>query len=323
MSEIDVNDVSKAYGSVQALDGLSLSVDRGSSVGVFGTNGAGKTTLFKLLVGLDRPDEGAIRVCGADPTSGLRVRERVRYLPEQTGFPPTLTGREILSFHARVRSVPTGRRDRHVERVLRTVGLREAADRRVGGYSNGMNRRLGLGTALIGGPAVLLLDEPTAGLDPEGIAAFHDVVSSLTAQTDITLVFSSHALSEIERLCDRAVIVADGHVAADGPVESLRRDAAEGVTLSLVLSDSDDVAPAAETVRAADANATVSRRGATLEIECPREAAYDLLTAVGERSDLDRFEVSEPGLEAAFYEAVGADRSPPDRTKHGAGGELP
>jgi len=307
MNVIDVDDVSKAYGDVQALDGLSLSVERGATLGVFGTNGAGKTTLFKLLVGLNRPDEGSVSVAGADPTDGTAVRERVRYLPEHAGFPPSLTGREVLRFHARMRSVPREDRAHHVERILHTVGLADAADRRVGGYSNGMNRRLGLGTALVGEPAVLILDEPTAGLDPDGIRAFHEVVEALAAETDVTIVFSSHALGEIQRLCSAAVIVADGQVATAGPVEELRRAAADEVTVSLSLASEAAASDAATDLGDHEAVSSVSRSGADVTARTTPADAYDLLTAVGEGANIDRFEVREPGLEAAFHEAVGAD----------------
>lgn len=304
---IEITDVSAAYGDVQALDGVSLSVGRGEAVGVFGTNGAGKTTLFKLLVGLNRPDEGTVRVAGTDPADGNRVRELVRYLPEHAGFPANLTGREVLRFHARVRGVPSEDRDHHIRRILATVGLADAADRRVGGYSNGMNRRLGLGTALVGEPAVLILDEPTAGLDPDGIRAFHEVVESLAAETDVTIVFSSHALGEIQRLCSEAVIVADGQVATAGPVEELRRAAADQVTVSLSLASEAAASDAATDLGDHEAVSSVSRAGAAVTARTAPTDAYDLLTAVGEGYDIDRFEVREPGLEAAFHEAVGAD----------------
>ncbi len=309
MNVIEVDGVSKAYGDVQALDGLSLSVEQGATLGVFGTNGAGKTTLFKLLVGLNRPDDGSVSVAGADPTDGTAVRERVRYLPEHAGFPPSLTGREVLRFHARMRSVPREDRAHHVERILHTVGLADAADRRVGGYSNGMNRRLGLGTALVGEPAVLILDEPTAGLDPDGIRAFHEVVESLAAETDVTIVFSSHALGEIQRLCSEAVIIADGQVATAGPVEELRRAAADEVTVSLSLASEAAASDVAGMLRDHEAASSVTRTGVDLTVTAAPTDAYDLLTAVGEGYDIDRFEVREPGLEAAFHEAVGADDS--------------
>ncbi|MFC7021016.1 MULTISPECIES: ABC transporter ATP-binding protein [Haloarcula] len=315
MNAIDIEDVTKRYGDVQALDGLSLSVERGTTLGVFGTNGAGKTTLFKLLVGLNRPDDGTVRVAGLDPADGTAVRERVRYLPEHAGFPPNLTGREILRFHARMRSVPGEQRAHHVERILHTVGLAEAADRPVSGYSNGMNRRLGLGTTLVGDPAVLILDEPTAGLDPEGIQAFHDIVESLAAETEVTIVFSSHALSEIEQLCDQAVVVADGRVAMRGPVETLRRAAGDEVTIRLTLADADEAQRATATLRDDPHAENVAWNGPRLEATCHPDAAYDLLTGVQSRYDVDRFEVREPGLEAAFHEAVGtASRAPRPET---------
>ncbi|MFC6865291.1 ATP-binding cassette domain-containing protein [Halomicroarcula sp. GCM10025817] len=325
MNAIDIEDVTKRYGDVQALDGLSLSVERGTTLGVFGTNGAGKTTLFKLLVGLNRPDDGTVRVAGLDPADGPAVRERVRYLPEHAGFPPNLTGREILRFHTRMRSVPAEKRAHHVERILHTIGLAEAADRPVSGYSNGMNRRLGLGTALVGDPSVLVLDEPTAGLDPEGIQAFHDIVESLAAETEVTIVFSSHALSEIEQLCDEAVVVADGRVAMQGPVEVLRRATGDEVTVRLTLADADEAQAATATLRDEASAGSVSRTGPRLEVTCRPDSAYDLLTIVQQRHAVDRFEVREPGLEAAFHEAVGTasttsgpDASPGDA----AGGET-
>ncbi|WP_336338865.1 ABC transporter ATP-binding protein [Haloarcula brevis] len=329
MNVIEVDDVSKAYGDVQALDGLTLAVERGTTLGVFGTNGAGKTTLFKLLAGLNRPDEGNVSVAGTDPTDETAVRERVRYLPEHAGFPPSLTGREILRFHARMRSVPREDRARHVERILHTVGLADAADRRVGGYSNGMNRRLGLGTALVGEPAVLVLDEPTAGLDPDGIRAFHGVVEALATETDVTIVFSSHALGEIQRLCEEAVVVADGRVAAAGPVEELRRAAADEVTLSLSLASESTAVDAAALLRDHGSATSVARAGTDVTATAAPADAYDLLTAVGGTCDIDRFEVREPGLEAAFHEAVGAadgdDRTGADSTAtaatEDAGGE--
>ncbi|MDS0277464.1 ABC transporter ATP-binding protein [Halomicroarcula sp. S1AR25-4] len=308
MSVIDIDDVSKAYGEVQALDGLSLSVDRGTTLGVFGTNGAGKTTLFKLLAGLNRPDSGEVTVAGGDPTE-TAVRGRVRYLPEDAGFPPNLTGREILRFHARVRSTPAERREHHVERVLDTVGLTTAADRRVGGYSNGMNRRLGLGTALVGRPEILVLDEPTAGLDPEGIRAFHEVIESLSNETDVTIVFASHALSEIERLCTDAAVVVDGDVAVAGPVESLRCAAGDAVTVRLTLSTLTAAEDAASHLRRQGATGSVTRAGTVVEADCLPAAAYDLVCGLGPDYDVERFAVREPGLEAAFHEAV--DAAPP------------
>jgi Cu-processing system ATP-binding protein len=220
---IELEDVTVRYGDVTALDGVSLSVSHGEALGLIGTNGAGKTTLFRLLVGHESPDSGAVRVAGHDPTAGPAVREAVGYLPETSGFRDALTGREVLRLHARLRGVSASARSERVARTLATVGLAEAADRRVGDYSNGMARRLGLATALVADPAVLLLDEPTAGLDPNGVTAFDRLVGSLAERTDTTVVVCSHVLSVVERLCDRVAVLEDGVIRERGAVADLRR----------------------------------------------------------------------------------------------------
>jgi Cu-processing system ATP-binding protein len=225
---IDATDVQKTYADVIALDGLSLSVPSGSAFGILGTNGAGKSTLFRLLVGHDRPDSGRITVGGTDVTKGgRRIRERVGYLPEQVGFPDGLTGREVLGVHRAIRGLPSdGRISRAVERVGLTA---DEADRRVSGYSNGMQRRLGLATVLLPAPDVLILDEPTAGLDPRGVDEFHDIVEEIANETDATVVFCSHVLPEVERLCDRAAVLHEGQVRASGSIDELAAAADVGV----------------------------------------------------------------------------------------------
>ncbi|WP_096393465.1 ABC transporter ATP-binding protein [Halorubrum trapanicum] len=221
---IDATDVRKAYGDVTALDGLSLSIPSGSTFGIVGTNGAGKSTLFRLLVGHDRPDAGTVSVGGIDVTEdGRRIRERVGYLPEDIGFPDGLSGREVLGVHRATRGLPKdGRTAEAIERVGLTA---DEADRRVSGYSNGMGRRLGLATVLLPDPDVLILDEPTAGLDPRGVDEFHAIVEEITTETDATVVFCSHVLGEVERLCDRVAVLHDGRVRAAGPVDELAAEA--------------------------------------------------------------------------------------------------
>jgi Cu-processing system ATP-binding protein len=300
---IAVRDATKTYGEVTALDGVSLTVERDETLGVVGTNGAGKSTLFRLLVGHERPDAGTVRVAGRAPSDGVRVRERVGYLPENASFHPALTGREVLRFHARQRGVDAV--DRRVDQVLATVGLADAADRRVGGYSNGMNRRLGLGTALVGSPPVLLLDEPTAGLDPEGVAAFDDVLSRIRDETPVTIVVTSHVLDEVASLCDRVAVFDDGRLATTGSVAALTRATADSVTVRLHLGDATPADAAA--LQDVVPSATVeTRRPDAVAFTVAREGAFDLVSAARERLDLAAFEVEEPGLDAVFHDAVDA-----------------
>ncbi|WP_226005198.1 ABC transporter ATP-binding protein [Natrinema salinisoli] len=302
---ITITDVHKRYGDVVALDGPSFEVPSGSTFGVLGTNGAGKTTLFKLLVGHDSPDAGRIEVGGLDvETAGHRVRERVGYMPEHSGFPSRMTGREVLDVHARLRGL-ADRRERIAE-CLELVGLPDAADRAVSGYSNGMARRLGLASVLLSRPPVLVLDEPTAGLDPRGVAAFHRIVERIDRDTEATVVVSSHVLSEIERLCEDVAILQDGRLRATGSIDDLRQGVDDRVTV--VCQPADDRAALLEAVQG---RGDVTDTGDTIEITCERQAAFDLVAALGERRDLvDGFEVREPGLEAAFHEALADDTEP-------------
>jgi Cu-processing system ATP-binding protein len=301
MNAIELDDVTKRYGSVTALEGVTLSVEHGRTVGLLGTNGAGKTTLFRHLVGHETPDSGRIEVAGRSPEAGSAVRERVGYLPERPGFDDALTAREVLAFHAELRGVPAAERDRRVERVLATVGLSEAADRPTGGFSKGMTRRLGLGTVLVGTPSVLLLDEPTAGLDPRGVETFHDVVETLAAGSEVTVVFSSHALAEVEQLCDDVLLLDDGRVRVHGPVDDLRL--ADGrVTVALRLADPGDAGRAGEAARTVGGVRGIEpgRDGRRLRIDCERTAAFDVLATVRETVDLGGFEVREPDLREVF-----------------------
>ncbi|WP_255171576.1 ABC transporter ATP-binding protein [Natrononativus amylolyticus] len=307
--KITITDVHKRYGDVVALDGLSLTIPSGSTFGVLGTNGAGKSTLFGLLVGHDRPDEGTIEVGGLDvEEAGHRVRERVGFLPEHSGFPASLTGREVLSTHARIRGLED-RRER-IDEVLDLVGLADAADRAVSGYSNGMGRRLGLAAALLPEPPVLVLDEPTAGLDPRGVSAFHEIIRRIGRETDATVVLSSHVLDEVERLCDEIAVLHDGRLRTAGAVDELC--ATDSTVTVRVWAPDGEAKPRLreavatyleETAAGGDLEAT----GGALEVTCERDLAFDLVSRL--ESDLvGRFEVREPGLEAAFHRAL--DDSP-------------
>lgn len=296
--KIHAEQVRKKYGSVTALDGLSLEIPAGSTFGILGTNGAGKTTLFKLLVGLDRPDEGRLSIGGRDVTeAGVELRESVGYLPEHVGFPPALTGREVLAFHARMRGLP---RDGRIEDALDTVGLSaSAADRAVSGYSNGMRRRLGVAAAVLPRPAVIVFDEPTAGLDPRGVAEFHRIVDRVRTETGATVVLSSHVLSEIERLCDRVALLDRGQVVAAGTVEQLVD--ADDVTVRLRPADTTEVDYVTATV---GDFGTASATNGTVTVRCPASEVSELFAALDSAVELADVTVEREGLDAAFHDAV-------------------
>lgn len=315
MNDIEIQRVTKSYGQVTALEDVSLVVEAGTTFGLLGTNGAGKTTLFRLLVGHEAPDAGSVQIAGVPAERGVAVRRRVGYLPENAGFPPSFTGREVLRFHADVRGVPAAERDERIAAALATVGLTDAADRSVGGYSNGMNRRLGLATVLLTEPRVLLLDEPTAGLDPMGVDAFNGIVERIAAETPITIVFSSHSHVEVERVCDEVAILDGGHVRAAGNVDELRRNVGETVTVDLRVGGDDSPSVVADRLRDTSGVSSVeSSDDRTVRIRCARPDTYSVLTTVHDVATVDGFEVREPSVEDVFREAIQPEtsESPPD-----------
>jgi Cu-processing system ATP-binding protein len=314
MNEITIEGVTKTYGDVTSLDDVSLTIPSGSTFGLLGTNGAGKTTLFRLLVGHESPDAGTLEVAGRSPYEGASIRQRVGYLPENAGFPASFTGREVLSFHADVRGVPSEEIAESIASVLDTVGLSDAADRRVGGYSNGMNRRLGLATVLIAEPSVLLLDEPFSGLDPTGVDALDGVIERLATETPMTIVLTSHTLVQVERICDRIAILDMGRVRVVGKTDDLRRSAGDTVTIQIRTPDVDGSARVIDQIRDAPTVRAAERGGEErIRIRCARDDAFDVIRIVRDRVEVDGFEVREPNLDDVFRNAVGPDSEGPLR----------
>lgn len=213
-----ITDVTKEYGRIKAVRGASFELSQGELVALIGHNGAGKTTLMKLMLGLIRPTGGSIEVLGDNPAAGeFTGRRQLGYLPENVSFDAALTGGETQAFYARLKREPVTK----ALELLDMVGLGSASRRRVGTYSKGMRQRLGLAQALIGHPKVLLLDEPTTGLDPELRQTFYDVIERLAAQ-GATVLLSSHALTELEERAGRVIIMNRGVKVADGSIDRLR-----------------------------------------------------------------------------------------------------
>jgi ABC-2 type transport system ATP-binding protein len=207
----------KRYRRRTAVDGVSLTVGRGEVVGLLGPNGAGKTSVIKILLGLVRPDAGEVLLLGR-PARDPRARTRVGYLPELFRYQPWLTAAEVLNLHIRLTGAAVPAADRR--ECLGLVGLADRAGDRVGGFSKGMQQRLGLAVALVTGPDLVVLDEPTSALDPVGRADVRDILLSLRGR-GVAVLLNSHLIGEVERVCDRAVILDKGRVAAAGTLAEL------------------------------------------------------------------------------------------------------
>ncbi|MDP1630317.1 MAG: ABC transporter ATP-binding protein [Caulobacter sp.] len=208
--------VSKSFGAVTALDALSLSIPRGGIFGVLGPNGAGKSTLFRIVLGLVAPTAGETRLLGA-PAGDIGALRRIGAVIETPRFLPWLTGRETLTMLA----LASGEKTPEIDRWLARVGLTEAADRRVNGYSVGMKQRLALAAALLTRPELLILDEPTSGMDPAGILEMRALMRELADKDGVTIILASHQLDEVQRVCDAVAILDGGKMVAGGRVDQL------------------------------------------------------------------------------------------------------
>jgi ABC-2 type transport system ATP-binding protein len=207
----------KRYGRQTAVDDVSFRVGRGEIVGLLGPNGAGKTSVIKMLLGLVRPDAGAITMLGR-PVADPRSRTAVGYLPEMFRYQPWLTPVELLALHVQLTGTAVPPADQR--QSLAAVGLADRADDRLGGFSKGMQQRLGLAVALVARPELVVLDEPTSALDPLGRADVRDLLLDLRSR-GVAVLLNSHLIGEVERVCDRVVILDKGRVAASGTLGEL------------------------------------------------------------------------------------------------------
>ncbi|HRP79578.1 MAG TPA: ABC transporter ATP-binding protein [Aquamicrobium sp.] len=285
---IELSGVSKSFGAIEAVKDVSFSLEAGEIVALVGHNGAGKTTLIKMMLGLLRPTAGAVRVLGEDPATGsAEVRTRLGYLPENVSFNPALTGTETLRFYAALKRAG---RDQ-IPGLLDRVGLAAAANRRVRTYSKGMRQRLGIAQALIGQPKVLLLDEPTTGLDPASRRDFYRFLDELR-DTGSTILLSSHALSELEGRADRVVIVGRGVKIADGTLDELRRIARLPTRIRVKLAEGEE--------RRLDGGRDWRAvNGHMLEIDAAPEDKVELLRAAV-RAEIADLDVTPPTLDELY-----------------------
>jgi len=219
MDAIRTQDLSKAYGQVLALDGLSLTVEPGTVFGFLGPNGAGKTTTMRLLTGLARPSGGRAWVAGQELGLDGRVAAHIGYLPEEPAFYTWMTPAEFLDHVGRLFALPGPERSARSQELLELVDLSSVRKRRIGGFSRGMRQRLGLAQALVNRPDVLLLDEPVSALDPAGRKEVLELIGQLRSRC--TVFMSTHILQDVERVCDTVAIVNHGRLVVEAPQTEL------------------------------------------------------------------------------------------------------
>lgn len=292
---IETENLTKRYGDAVAVDALNLAVRRGEIFGLLGPNGSGKTTTILMLLGLTEPTAGKVKVLGLDPVrQPLSVKARVGYMPDEVGFYDELTARENLIYIAKLNGLPRAEAYRRIDEALARMGLHEVADRAVATFSRGMRQRLGVADVLIKQPELIIMDEPTQGLDPEGAREFLRIIDGLR-QEGITILLSSHLLHQVQAVCDRVGLFHRGRMVLVGTVTELAQQVlgsayrvhlqADGPTSALLeaLQRLPDVVnvrredhnryevAAKSDIRAEAANAVVAAGGRllTLDVEAP------------------------------------------------------
>ncbi|MEG3640847.1 ABC transporter ATP-binding protein [Magnetococcus sp. PR-3] len=299
MNAITCENLSKRYQrrGPAALDGVSLTIEQGQTFALLGHNGAGKSTLMKLALGLMRNSGGSLAVLGQDPRGrdAQSLRQQIGFLPENVAFQGNMTGLETLAFYARLKGVDI----KQCESLLEEVGLpTEARNRAVGGYSKGMRQRLGLAQMLLGEPKLLLMDEPTTGLDPAQRLAMFDRLQVLQKQYGVTIIISTHHLPELEGRCDRAAILRRGKLVLSGSLDRMRREADLPVTVQVMMSDEEGPIQLAE--RLGRAHSRIN--GHALKLSCPDHDTAALISDIhGVGIALSDIHIERPSLDAVYF----------------------
>jgi ABC-2 type transport system ATP-binding protein len=315
MDAIAVQELRKRYGDVQALDGVSFAVREGEVFGLLGPNGAGKSTTVRTLVTLTTPDSGSASVAGHDVLRDqIAVRRALGYVPQDSGVDQLGTGRENLTLQGHVEGMSGRDLRNRVDELLALVGLADAADRVVKGYSGGMRRRLDIALGLVHRPRVLFLDEPTTGLDPEARVAMWDEVSRLAEAESLTILLTTHYLEEADQLADRLAIVSQGKVVVEGtPAELKARLQGDAVHVELE-NGAVDAAQRVLTGLGAAPEQVLDGRTIVSRVENGGRALPGILSALeGAGIPVASVSLSRPSLDDVYLHFTGRDFSSEDR----------
>ncbi|RJS82522.1 ABC transporter ATP-binding protein [Candidatus Bathyarchaeota archaeon] len=304
---IEAKNLTKKYGEFTAVDNLSLKVCEGEIFGLLGPNGAGKTTTIMMLAGLIDPTTGSAIVAGFDVVREPRKVKRVTgYLHDRFACYDNLTAKQNLDFYAQLNDIPKSKRAKRIDTLLEAVGLSKWKDVKVGKFSRGMRQRLGIAQALINEPKIVFLDEPTAGLDPQGTREVRMLIQRLCREERLTVVVTSHILPEVEQLCSRIGIMKDGKLIAVDTFENLVKllTPEEGVLIRLELNKLDD--KLMESIEDMPGIRSVNRDGNELIIHADHDLRENLAATIAEAGSLIlTMHIVQPRLEEVFLKVYG------------------
>jgi len=292
---IEVNNLSKAYGAFTAIENLTFHVKKGEVFGFLGPNGAGKTTTIKAILGLIRPSRGLVKINGFDIVHQIKqAKQHVGYLPERVAFYDNLTALQNMYFYAELKNVSK----EQCMPLIEEFGLKDHANKRVGKFSKGMIQRLGMARAVLGNPQILILDEPTVGLDPRGVLDIREKIKEVNKK-GVSVFISSHILSEIQEVCNRVGIINKGIIVAMDSVSSLSQQLQIKPKLSIEITNiSEKIIDAVKKVKDVD---KINRNGSILEIFCSAEARAKVVVVIEKAGGIVvNLQTKDPSLEEIF-----------------------
>ncbi len=286
MVMIETNKLTKVYGKTTVVDDVNLKIDEGQIFGFLGPNGAGKTTTILMLLGLTTPTSGSAHISGFDSTrEALKVKRIAGYIPEKVGFYNDLSARYNLLYTANLNGIFGQKADQGVDKALEDVGLKDKAEEIVAHYSKGMKQRLAIADILVKQPKVAFLDEPTTGIDPAGITQILDLISNIAKNNNMTIVMSSHQLSQIQRICSHVGIMSKGHLISEGSIAELSKNAGGNkVIIEVQLAEiTQDIVDAIKAIKGV---LTVEREENSLNITSYVDLRRDISKAISDKNGL-------------------------------------
>jgi ABC-2 type transport system ATP-binding protein len=298
---IETNDLVKNYGKFTAVDKLNLRVEEGEVFGFLGPNGAGKTTTILMLLGLTEPTSGTALISGFDPTrEPLKVKRITGYLPEKVGFYEDLTATENLDYTAALNGLSREVASSKIKALLDMVGLSEMAEHKVGTLSHGMKQRLGIADVMIKDPKVAFFDEPTSGIDPEGIEQVLAIIKNMAKQK-VTIVLSSHQLHQVQQICTRVGIMSKGRLVAEGSVDQLGREKLGGGKFRIEVQVSEPTSKLLKSIKKIKGVANVESSGDLLLVSCDKDLRPQVARAVVDSDSLlVQMRIEEYGLDEIY-----------------------
>jgi len=284
---VETVDLTKTYDNTTVVDKLNLHVEEGEIFGFLGPNGAGKTTTILMLLGLTEPTSGVARICGYNSTrEPLKVKSISGYVPERVGFYEDLTARYNLIYIGRLNALSEETIMKRVDESLDIVGLSEAANQRVQEFSRGMKQRLAIADILIKTPKVAFLDEPTSGIDPEGVKEMLDLIAGIAREQKMTVILSSHQLHQVQQICNRVGIIAKGRMVVEGPLDQLGRDAFGGGRFRVELQLAEITSALVDCIKRIEGVVSVERSGDLLLISCLEDLRPQIAKAIVDNGGL-------------------------------------